>query len=137
MAAFFATSGGAVIEKDVPTEGTNAREIHDELVAKGDLVPIDAELVEKVVDADGTYRYQRVETTVDEPAETVEDEPGDEPEPVELTPIDTSDVPDGNIDEVLDWVGDDSDRADRALAVELAAASPRSTLVARLESLGG
>jgi hypothetical protein len=41
-------------------------------------------------------------------------------------------VPDGSIAEVLDWVGDDPDRATLALEAELAKESPRSTLVDKL-----
>jgi hypothetical protein len=43
-------------------------------------------------------------------------------------------VPDGTINEVLDWVGIDLDRAQRALDKENEG-KPRKTLVAALESL--
>jgi hypothetical protein len=46
-------------------------------------------------------------------------------------------VPDGTIAEVLDWVGDDSDRAVAALEAEEARDQPRSTLVAALEKVVG
>lgn len=42
-------------------------------------------------------------------------------------------VPDGNVDEVLDWVGADKVRAQRALEAEQAKATPRVTLVDALE----
>jgi hypothetical protein len=41
-------------------------------------------------------------------------------------------VPDGSISEILDWVGDDEERAALALEAELAKESPRSTLVDKL-----
>jgi hypothetical protein len=43
------------------------------------------------------------------------------------------DVPDGTIQEVLEWVGDDSERAQRALQVERSGQN-RSSLVSQLES---
>ncbi len=46
-----------------------------------------------------------------------------EPEPVK----------EGSVAEVMTWVGDDSDRAKRALAKEKAATQPRSSLVTLLE----
>lgn len=42
-------------------------------------------------------------------------------------------VPSGTIPEIKDWVGDDSDRAQRALDAENANAKPRATLVGYLE----
>lgn len=42
------------------------------------------------------------------------------------------DVPDGTVDEVLDWVGDDPDRAQQALQAEQEGQN-RSTLIAELE----
>jgi hypothetical protein len=44
-------------------------------------------------------------------------------------------VPDGNADAVLDWVGDDRDRAKRALEVEEGRDHPRSTLISKLRKL--
>jgi hypothetical protein len=41
-------------------------------------------------------------------------------------------VPDGTVDEVVEWVGDDEDRRRAALAAELAADRPRSTLITQL-----
>jgi hypothetical protein len=45
-------------------------------------------------------------------------------------------VPEGSTDAVLAWVGDDPERAARALAAERDRDKPRSTLVAALEKLG-
>lgn len=39
------------------------------------------------------------------------------------------DVPGGNVDQVLEWVGDDPDRARRAIEVERDQANPRTTLI--------
>lgn len=55
--------------------------------------------------------------------------------PVEV--LDGDGVPDGSAAEVLDWVGDDADRAGAALVVETARDKPRSTLIASLEKLTG
>jgi hypothetical protein len=46
-----------------------------------------------------------------------------------------ADVPDGTVQEVLDWVGFSVLRATVALAVENAAQTPRSTLVTALEAI--
>jgi len=46
---------------------------------------------------------------------------------------DGSDVPDGTVQEVLDWVGDDSERAQRALDVERSGQN-RTSLVSQLEA---
>jgi hypothetical protein len=45
-----------------------------------------------------------------------------------------TDVPDGTVQDVLDWVGDDPGRAQAALDAEQAGAQ-RSTLITRLEAL--
>jgi hypothetical protein len=44
-------------------------------------------------------------------------------------------VPDGTAAEVLEWVGDDHDKAAQALEAEQAREKPRSTLVGALEKL--
>lgn len=50
--------------------------------------------------------------------------------------LDKSDlVPQGAIAVVMDWVGEDKDRAQRALEAEDAAERPRSTLVDQLKQL--
>lgn len=54
-----------------------------------------------------------------------------EPEPA----VDPDAVPDGTVAVVLGWVGDDRERAVRALEVENAAEKPRTTLVNALEAL--
>lgn len=51
------------------------------------------------------------------------------------TADESGDVPDGSIDEVLDWVGDDHDRAQRALDAENCKSTPRSSLITKLESI--
>lgn len=45
-------------------------------------------------------------------------------------------VPDGTIDEVMDWVGEDPSRASRALSAEKAGQN-RQTLLAKLEAIKG
>jgi anti-sigma factor ChrR (cupin superfamily) len=49
--------------------------------------------------------------------------------------VDPDAVPAGTIDEILAWVGNDTDRAGRALDAEQAARSPRKTLVTTLTEL--
>lgn len=51
--------------------------------------------------------------------------------------LDIDEVPDGAANEVLAWVGDDSERAVLALTVEQAKEKPRSTLVDQLAKLAG
>lgn len=41
-------------------------------------------------------------------------------------------VPDGSVADVVEWVGDDEDRRRAALAAELAADNPRTTLISQL-----
>lgn len=60
-------------------------------------------------------------------------EPGDHAGDVE-TADDTDPVPTGSIDDVLAWVGDDHDRAQRALEAERAG-QQRTTLIGKLEAL--
>lgn len=67
----------------------------------------------------------------------VDDELVDD-EPVEPGPVDADQVPTGNADHVLEWVGDDRDRARRALEVEEAkTAGKRGTLITKLTRLVG
>lgn len=64
-------------------------------------------------------------------------EPDDVPDPEPSTVGGGSEVPDGSADVVLTWVGDDSERAQRALAAEDRREHPRSTLVDKLRKLAG
>jgi hypothetical protein len=63
--------------------------------------------------------------------EEVDEAPVAAPEP------DLNAVPDGTADEVRTWVGDDVDRAKRALTVEQKAATPRKTLTDHLAKVAG
>lgn len=47
----------------------------------------------------------------------------------------TEEVPDGNISEINEWVGDDKDRAQLALDAENKEDNPRKTLVKHLEDI--
>lgn len=47
----------------------------------------------------------------------------------------TEEVPEGNISEITDWVGDDKDRAQLALDAENGQDTPRKTLVKHLEEV--
>lgn len=48
-----------------------------------------------------------------------------------------NDVPSGTVPEILTWVGDDVDRAERALDKEKADKKPRKGLVSQLEEILG
>lgn len=63
-------------------------------------------------------------------------EEGEEQPPVEEEAEVADPVPDGTAQVVLEWVGSDADRAQRALTSELAKDLPRSTLIAALERIG-
>jgi len=47
----------------------------------------------------------------------------------------TETVPEGTVQEVLDWVGEDKDRAQKALDAESSRDEPRTTLVSALEAV--
>jgi outer membrane biosynthesis protein TonB len=71
-----------------------------------------------------------------EPSEPPSEQPAEQPveQPSEQPNEDDEDVPSGTIDGVLAWVGDDHDRAQRALDAERAGQN-RSTLVTQLEAI--
>jgi hypothetical protein len=52
-----------------------------------------------------------------------------------VTEAGDDDVPDGTANEIMEWVGEDIARGERALAVELKRDPQRSTLVAKLSNL--
>ncbi|MCW2686317.1 MAG: hypothetical protein JWR37_1207 [Mycobacterium sp.] len=91
-----------------------------------------------------THDGQRVWVTEDAvlpyvapPVPVLVDPLGPEPEVAaeggELVGVDP--VPEGPTATVLEWVGDDAERAGRALAAELSATTPRKGLVEALEKL--
>lgn len=49
--------------------------------------------------------------------------------------VNTEEIPDGNISELKDWVGDDKDRAQLVLDDENSQDNPRKTLVKHLEEV--
>lgn len=69
------------------------------------------------------------------PASAGESEPVKEtfPAGTAVPTAEGSDVPEGTVKEVLAWVGDDKDKAQRALDAENATGDPRKSLVAELE----
>lgn len=97
-----------------------------------------------VRDAAETHKQavEQVEQARTEAREAGEPEPGApgdptqriDPETGEQIDSDDSDVPEGTVDEVVDWVGDDQGRATRALQAERAGQN-RTTLVAQLEPI--
>lgn len=68
---------------------------------------------------------------IDEPGQTVPATPVTE----EQAAKSSSGVPQGTSKEVIDWVGDDKNRAEVALAEEKASGQPRKGLVRDLEEL--
>lgn len=54
---------------------------------------------------------------------------------VEKRKVEENQTPTGTTKEILEWVGDDPERAQRALDAELASDKPRKTLVEPLEEL--
>lgn len=87
-------------------------------------IPRGAELPTDVSDAECEALLQRGDIA-----------PADE-EPEAGEPVDDPDaVPAGTIQNVLDWVAGDKDKAGRALDVEQAAGQPRSTLINQLQQL--
>jgi hypothetical protein len=96
-----------------------------------------------VRDAAETHKQavEQVEQARTQAREAGEPEPGAPGDPTvrrdadgEQIDSDDEDVPDGTVDEVVRWVGDDPGRASRALNVERAGQN-RTTLVSQLESL--
>lgn len=49
--------------------------------------------------------------------------------------VNTEEIPEGNISELKDWVGDDKDRAQLVLDDENSQDNPRKTLVKHLEEV--
>lgn len=57
-------------------------------------------------------------------------------QPAESAATESTDpVPEGSVDEIVEWVGDDRERAQRALDVEQASERPRKTAVAAFEAV--
>lgn len=138
MGDFFRSSSGVIIEIDVPDAGLR-RERHDEQVANGELVAV-AGTPRQVEVPGGGYRW---ELDDDAPAEPDPEPEGDEPAEDEgeaadgdEEPVDGDEPPDGNIDDVLDWVGDDPARARQALEVEQSESGKgRSSLIGTLTGI--
>jgi len=80
---------------------------------------VDVTLPEPEADDEGTAEAEGDEQALDE---------DDQPE------TDDDEVPNGTVQDVLDWVGDDSDRAQEALEAERAGQN-RSTLITQLEAI--
>lgn len=49
--------------------------------------------------------------------------------------VDESKVPEGSVDELVEWVGDDKDRAEKALEAENAKEHPRVTAIEAFEAV--
>jgi hypothetical protein len=112
---YFKGAGGVIFELDLPlSENMQAQ------VKAGTLFPVLEQVTAKVVHV-----------------EKVRD--GDDVPTVKLVPSTANtaatDVPAGSANAVMEWVGDDRVRAQRALDVENAADKPRSGLVAKLTAL--
>jgi hypothetical protein len=59
----------------------------------------------------------------------------EKPEVVEAPVTEEIVVPEGSVKKVLDWVGDDATRAQKALDAENDNADPRTSLITKLESI--
>lgn len=122
---YFLTSGGTVLELDVPTEGTHARERFEEQLAKQELVPVLDDQVSTVqsqygADKDGKPLYATQFVLVEgyhappPPGDTAPETSSDATEPgsEDTSSGDGDDgsqgdelvVPDGTVDDVLGWV---------------------------------
>jgi hypothetical protein len=102
--------GGAYFDHTVPDPATHAGELFALRLSRQEIV------------------------IVDEYGDPLEPQPTYAPHGVVNDDVD-DDVPVGPAKEILAWVGDDLDRADRALDAELGRDKPRAGLVARLEAL--
>lgn len=67
VTVFVRGEAGAVIEMDVPAEGSMARELFDSRVAKGELSILDtaAGTIERIVDGDGATTLRFVSSRTD------------------------------------------------------------------------
>jgi hypothetical protein len=100
------------------------------LCDNGAVMPHDLPLPSGIAD-----RVQRGDLRLVNEDGTLLADPAEEP-PVVESPPDPDAVPTGTIDDVLAWVGDDNDRAARALEAEQAKGDQaRSTLVAKLTAM--
>lgn len=61
--------------------------------------------------------------------------PAVEPEAVEAPVTEEMIVPEGSVKKVLDWVGDDATRAQKALDAENSSDDKRTSLVSKLEAI--
>jgi hypothetical protein len=92
------------------------------------------------VDADNLQRHvdRGWVEEVDASATDSVSEPAASQDPEPQTPDSDPDaVPQGSMEVVLAWVGDDQERAARALEAERSASKPRTTLVDQLTALAG
>lgn len=71
------------------------------------------------------------------PVEAVDDEPSTPDDGKRVNEGQAAAVPDGTVEQVLEWVGDDLDRAIAACEVEQARPKPRAGLMAALEKVVG
>lgn len=143
----YRTSGGSILEIDVPHPNTHAHERHVEQITKGELVELDPSTVEFVAKpgnpADGVAYHWVLKDPdsgdIAAPAPAVDEPvPADGDDSVPTDGVVTDAVPDGNIGEVKAWVDGDLDRARAALAAEVERGDEaRKGLVSWLEDLLG
>lgn len=80
-----------------------------------------------------------VPTDLEDGSDSILDDKTDTDEPEVEVEVDDaeSEVPEGTVREVLDWVDGDAEKAQKALDVENAKESPRKSLVSQLEDIVG
>ena len=78
-----------------------------------------------------------VPTDLEDGSDSILDDKTDTDEPVVEVDDAESEVPEGTVREVLDWVDGDAEKAQKALDVENAKENPRKSLVSQLEDIVG
>ena len=78
-----------------------------------------------------------VPTDLEDGSDSILDDKTDTVEPVVEVDDAESEVPEGTVREVLDWVDGDAEKAQKALDVENAKENPRKSLVSQLEDIVG
>lgn len=104
-------------------------EVKDKVAESVDGLPVkDRDLVDGKV---------HVPTDLEDGSDSILDDKTDTVEPEVEVDAAESEVPEGTVREVLDWVDGDAEKAQKALDVENAKENPRKSLVSQLEDIVG